>query len=210
MVYFYPPTLDAIISFALAKESAMQDGTIAYYNRPHELPFHQKGLSKLYGVIQHKGGSAGVAVASWFQPEQEINYIDSWKKRFEREYVGMADFGQGRRRINTASGHYRSYNMPLDAHVVASGYFAFIGDGSEVLRLIDEYIPGIGKKVSEGFGWIDQIKLIESDLEWRDILKLRPVPIHLARNHGIDGNRRICAWKAPYWRRGNICECVAP
>lgn len=210
MVYFHPPTIDSIIAFCIAKESARKEGLTAYYNQPQALPFHNAGLDVLHKIIKHKGGAHGVPVASYFQPDQEIEYLDSWKKRFDSAHAKIAHFGHGARRINTASGQFRSYNVPLDTKVVGSGSFFFIGDRQEVLRLLRGNIVGIGKKVSEGFGWIDRLSIEESDFIWRDILRLRPVPVSTAINYGIDGARLVCAWKPPYWKRENICECVVP
>jgi len=210
-VYYQPPTLDGIISYCLAIEEMRKDGLMIYYAKPQALPAHLRGLDRLNFVIDTKGGAFGVSLSSFFQPIGEVSeYLDSWKKRFDSEYAQYCNFGHGVRKINTGSGKYRSYNMPLPVKVVSMGYFVFIGDGPEVVRLIRDNIVGIGKKVSEGWGWIDQIELKESNLEWRDVLMMRPVPIHIAANHGIDGARQICGWKPPYWERRNICECVVP
>lgn len=209
MIYYHPPTLDAIIAYCLAKEANDKRG---FYQLPGKIPDDNKRLDLLHTVIEHKGGGYGVPVSSYLQVIGPIiDFMDSWKKRFESKYAKIADFGKARRRINTASGQYRSYNMPLPAKIIKMGFFSFIGDGERIMKLIDLYIIGIGKKVGEGFGWIDKMELKESQLTWQDILHMRPVPLFLAENHQITGGRKmICGWKPPYWEKRNICECIVP
>ena len=149
-------------------------------------------------------------MASFLQVDGAIEYLDSWKKRFHSKHVHLVDFGKARRRINTASGKYRSYNQHLPAKVLDRGSFVFIGNGSVVMELMEDYVPGIGKKVSEGFGWIDGLDLTDSELSWNDILLMRPVPLPVAEKYGISGNRRICGWRPPYWLKTNVCECMVP
>lgn len=210
MVYYHQVTLDAIISYCLAREGNMKK-QLGNYCIPQSLPPNNNMLNTLHLIIEHKGGAFGVPCSSFFQPIDEITeYLDSWKKRFESKHVYIADFKNAKRRINTASGQYRSYNNPLPGKVVNAGWFAFIGDGQEVMRLIESNIVGIGKKVSEGFGWIENMELRESELTWKEILAMRPVPLFIAENHGINGNRQIHGWKPPYWLKENICECIVP
>lgn len=210
MVYYHRLTLDAVISYCLAREDNMKK-QFCNYMIPQALPPNNNVLNTLHLIIEHKGGFCGVPVSSFLQPIGETaEYLDSWKKRFDSKHVHIADFHKARRRVDTASGKYRSYNNPLPAKAVNAGWFAFIGDGPEVVRLIENNIVGMGKKVSEGFGWIDGIELHDSELTWRDILAMRPVPLHLAENHGITGRHQIHGWRPPYWLKHNICECVVP
>ena len=212
IVYYHLPTLDAIISYCLAIEHARGEGQFTQFCKPQAITGKDLGLNSLDKVIIHKGGAFGVPASSFFQPVGESHdFLDSWKKRWDSESAHYADFSRGARKVNTASGEFRAYNMPLPAHTVDAGYFAFIGNGEKVVQLIKDNIIGIGKKVNEGFGWIDKIELKNSSLGWKDILKMRPVPMFLAENHGIQGGRvKICGWKPPYWDIRNICECVVP
>ena len=211
IVYYQPPTIDAIVSYCLAIEHAKAEGQFTQFCKPQAITGNDAGLNDLDKLIVHKGGAFGVPVSSFLQPVGETHdFFDSWKKRWDSEHSQYADFNKGARKVNTASGEFRSYNMPLPAHTIDAGWFAFIGDGKRVARLIRDNIIGIGKKVNEGFGWIDKIELRDSSLEWKNILKMRPVPLFLAENHGIHGRVQICGWKPPYWDRRNICECVVP
>lgn len=210
LVYYHLPTLDALIAYCLAKEASQTRG---FYQLPCRIPKNNQGVDLLNKIIEHKGGGDGVPISSYLQPlEKPLEFMDSWKKRFDSKHSYLADFGRARRRIDTASGQYRSYNMPLPAKIISSCFFSFIGEGEKVVELITNNIIGIGKKRSEGFGWIDRLELKENTQTWQDILQMRPVPLWLVENHNLslEGEKKICGWKPPYWDKNNICECIVP
>ena len=163
----------------------------------------------MYKIIQYMEG--GMFLSTRFQYKREIEFLDSWKKRFESKFHHLADFGKARRRIDTSQGKYRSYNMPLPAHVVEEGWWLFVGNGQEVKRLIEDNLVAVGKKSSEGFGWIESLTLIERpEITRKNILVLRPTPKKIAEQYGISGNERIIGWRPPYWKRSNQSICVVP
>jgi len=213
-VSFYSPlilydliTLDALVAYALAvkynnrkgffcnPQAVKQDNNIIKHELQHLITHH----TPLYPII----------MASYIQPVLKIEYLDSWKKRFESKYAGLADFGKARRRVDTSSGKYRSYNMPLPAVVVQKAFFVFIGK-SDVADMINDYIVGIGKKRNQGFGWIRDMKLSNADYTCFDIARMRPVPEEIAKKHDIKGMLKYCAWQSPYWLRDNMCKCIVP
>lgn len=214
-IYYHPITLDAVISWCIAHEHLQADGLMGFYQKPGEVP-DTYGLDRLDKVIKHIGGGYGVPCSSFMQPAHEpIEFLDSWKKRFENRFAHLADFGKAKRRIDTASGQYRSYNMLLPAKAISDCRFAFIGDGEEVVRLLRDNLVGVCKKVSEGFGWISDIELVEAEWTWQDVCRMRPFPLKFAKQEAYDlgierPNMAICGWKPPYWLRRNIEACIVP
>ncbi len=210
-VYYEPPTLDAAVSWCLAREHNMRRG---FFQMPMATPEKNRGLNLLNKVVEHKVGGYGVPVSSWMIPAHDpLEFLDAWKKRFENKYVDLADFGRGRRRVNTSSGKYRSHNFPLPAKAVQACWFFVRGDGEWIQRLLENHLVGLGKKVSEGFGWISNLAISPVDLGWREILALRPVPVRLAPALAIETAGRktkLCAWKPPYWMRRNTELCLVP
>jgi len=215
-IKFYSPlilydriTLDSLVAYALAIRRNTSGGLFCI---PQQLQQRDDNVKhELHNLITHHTPLYPLTMASYLQPiGNKCEYLDSWKKQFDSKYSHLADFGKAKRRINTSSGKYRSYNMPLPAVVMQSGFFAFIGDGTGVLDLLEEYIVSIGKKRAEGFGWIDSMELIDEEYSCYDIARMRPVPIEIAKKHKITGILRNCAWQSPYWLRKNICECVVP
>lgn len=215
-IKFYSPlvlydsiTLDALVAYALAIRRNTRKGIFCI---PQQIQKRDNEVKhELHNLITHHTPLYPVAMASYLQPlGSTAEYLDSWKKRFESKYSRLADFGKARRRVNTGSGKYRSYNMPLPAITMREGFFAFIGKGSEVVEIVEKHIVAIGKKRTEGFGWIEKMELSEADYSCYDIARMRPVPKDIAEKHHIRGEIRYCAWQSPYWLRKNMCECVVP
>ncbi|MDA8115745.1 MAG: hypothetical protein M0Z43_13625 [Acidithiobacillus sp.] len=214
-VYTTPITLDAVIAWCIAKRKAADEQYLGFYQMPGSVP-ETEGLNQLNRVIKHVVGGYGVPVASYMQSDTEpIQFAESWKTRFESKFAHLCNFGGGRRRIDTASGFYRSYNMPLPAKSIDRCWFAFIGDGAAVLDLLQNEVVGICKKVGEGFGWLDQVELYEASWTWQQICRMRPFPKRFAdgSDHDIgvsDQQQAVCGWKPPYWLRRNIEVCYVP
>jgi len=204
-VYYTPPTLDALVCCAL---SISQNQERLILLRPKAQNEFSLGIDELQAskLIQVRDG---VPVASIMLPERELQYLDSWKKRFEGQYVQLCDFGRGRRRISVGSGKYRAYNVPLPAHAMNTARFYFVGQ-RDVKDLLAKWLIGIGKKVSEGFGWLRQVRIRPSTVTAEQIFAMRPIPIALAERLGISGHREVCAWRPPYWSRENVQECIVP
>ena len=206
---YHPLALDSVVAYCLAKRRIKNCCKICL---PQKVNGKDEEIKhELHHLITHHTSLYPVSMASNFQfvgPTSE--YLDSWKKRFESKYAYLADFGKARRRINTGSGKYRSYNMPLPCIVGTMGYFAFIGKGPEIVDLLGQYIVALGKKRSEGFGWIKAMELKKANYSPYDIARMRPIPLEIAQRNKITGRRTICAWQSPYWLRENICECIVP
>jgi hypothetical protein len=138
---------------------------------------------------------------------QSVQGADSWKKRWESRYDRHADFGRGMRRVNTASGEYRSYNVPFVALSVDKIWFYYDTEQPAMVReLIDGYLVGIGKKVNIGFGWIDRVEyeLARDGAAFRGYC--RPLPKqfsgdNLAAIFPEYPKLKICrgAYRPPYW-----------
>lgn len=208
MVFYHLPVFDSIIAYCLAREMDRKRSMV-FVQRPQQVP--EREIESFQKIIEHHTPFYPVPMSSYLMPiDEPIDFLDSWKKRFDSKHSNIADFGKARRRIHTGSGPYRSYNMPLPAKIIQVGYFAFIGDGERILELIKNNLVGIGKKISEGFGWIDNVEIKEIDYTCFDIARMRPVPIEMAEKHKIIGRKMMAGWKSPYWLRENICECVVP
>ena len=85
-------------------------------------------------------------------------------------------------------------------------------------RLIDEHIPGLGKKRSQGNGWINEVIIEELDYNPFVIEVIRPIPItekSIAYNErfnvNFSSNREAkMAYKPPYWLPEHQVFCFLP
>ncbi len=203
-VFYHRPILDSILSYCLQRESQNHLGYFAGTWRDREFV----GVDRLPEVLAFY---EEIPLTTQLQYDENTPvYMDSWKKRFEPKYQHLADFGDAKRRINTSSGQYRSYNMPLPAKVIQKGWFGFIGDGDRVLDLMNRWIWAIGKKPSEGFGVIEGMNLRQWDVKEIEVLSRRPVPMEIAQTLGLRGVEQYCAWRPPYWGRRNHARCLVP
>jgi hypothetical protein len=197
--------LDALVGYAWLKKNTE---TICRYITPHKDRRYNSLVDD--GVKKHiEFTPEGVPLCtSMMFDDEPVDFMDSWKKRWESKYSTYAAFGKAKRQVNTASGKYRSYNMPLPGKLVKSGYWEFIGEES-LESLLKETIWGIGKKTSMGFGIVEGYQLDGSENNELYILKNRPVPLKIARQYGIQtGTVKYCSWIYPYWDNKNMTECI--
>ena len=208
MVFYHLPILDSILAYCIVREKDKKRNIVSVHKIRQ---ISEEEIKEFYRTIEHNTCFYPVPMTSCLLPiGKPLEFLDNWKKRFESKYSRIADFGKSRRRIDTSSGPYRSYRMPLPAKIIQMCIFAFIGDGERVLQLIEENLVGMGKKTTIGFGWIDKIELKPVEYSCFDIAKMRPIPITLAEKYKITGRKVIASWKFPYWQRENVCECIVP
>jgi hypothetical protein len=144
--------------------------------------------------------------------------MDSWKKRWNSRHDEYADFGKGMRRINTASGEFKSYSVPFPAMSVDKIWFYYdTNQPDEVRRLLDDYLVGIGKKVSIGFGWVTRIdyELADSNSLYRTYC--RPLPPEFINDNMLvmfPKFPKMClrpgAYKPPYWYPEHQGKTIIP
>ena len=100
-----------------------------------------------------------------------------------------------RRMPPTTEGQYMSYRVPLQYTEADCWQCEAIGNADEVLRLLGEYLPTVGKKGSQGYGRV---------LSWNaepisEFSLSRPVPI---ADPSQPFNAQMMGWTPPYWHRG--------
>ena len=136
--------------------------------------------------------------------------ITRWRTRFDNDPEHQIK----NTHVQTKSGPFKSYNAALPYSGVDNLDFYFeVADENEpeeVLDLIEEYVPAIGKKRTQGFGEIQDVKLCEAATVESAILHdqriLRTFP-----NQFIDGTVKNVPYQArtvrpPYWHQDNQVE----
>jgi len=206
-VFYHRPLLDALLSYALERRHQPYR---CMYIAPKWRNRDPVGIPHLQDVVQCFDDIPLTTQMRAVGPE--LPYLDSWKKRFHSKDFRLIRWGRGSHKINTASGKYRSYNMPLPAKTINAAWFGFVGDGPAVLDLMRSHLFAIGKKASDGFGIVDEYRLEEADLDAVDILALRPVPLRVIaqKNLPLSGEAKQVAYKPPYWDNCNVEACVCP
>lgn len=203
-VFYDPPILDSIIAYCLEREN--NDRLAFFAGRSSTREFI--GVKKLPELIEFYQ-DIPLTTQLQFKSDAPI-WMDSWKTRFDFRHHRYME-KKSSNIINASSGKYRSFNVPLQARLIQSGYFVFIGEGLQVYELLKKWIFAIGKKPSEGFGVIDKMSLMRfTGFKETFILERRPIPSRIAKDLDIGGFERMAAWKPPYWRKENHVLCITP
>lgn len=144
------------------------------------------------------------------QLKEEIAY---WNRRVDAaEAEKYVDF-QGRRgKLNTSSGRYKAYRMPLPVSIVPEITWTAEGDAAEVRRLLRR-ITHIGKKRSQGYGLVAEWVVEEVPGEWgpwMDGRLRRPVPASMEVPPDIPAYKTVLSIRPPYWHPSRKRVCVMP
>lgn len=151
------------------------------------------------------------------RPGSEDSVLDSngwnvtrWRKRFDSDLENSVKDTQ----VNITTGDFKSYNAALPYNAVDTLVFYFCGDPEQVKELVEENVPAIGKKRSQGFGVISDVS-VEKEAEadspiFHDGLVLRSLPAQFLQGapSGVTIERRTV--RPPYWHSGNQTLAVAP
>lgn len=131
-----------------------------------------------------------------------------WRKRFDVDL----DHQVKRTHVNTSSGEFKSYNAALPYNAADKLFFYLKGDGERAKEMIEEHIPGIGKKTSQGFGAIKDVHLGDAEADnavHYDGRILRSIPADwITPEPGTTFQRRTT--KPPYWHQANQTMAVRP
>lgn len=138
-------------------------------------------------------------------------YVMYWHKRFDDHLEQYIDFRGRRGRIDTKSGKYKAYRMPLVVQLFDRLVWYAVGNPDAVLDLC-RGVTHIGKKSSQGLGAVDYWEVEPWPEDWSvtDGKKLtRAVPLadmppdmasHV-RKYGI---------RPPYWLHQHQRPCFMP
>lgn len=196
------PVLDSVVSFCIYEREYRLKSDL---RTPTGKEIKEDVINQNYlNFHRHETGFFMTSRMFW---NIGIESLDSWKKRWCRTQDEIVDFHGAKRRINTGSGPYKHYNIPLVIFSIPRVWFYFVGKGDRVRDLIYNYLPGIGKKTAIGFGWIDRdsITVEEAPEEEKKFIYCRPVPPEFIQDYGgkIDKSLSIKesygAYKSPYW-----------
>lgn len=192
------PTFDGILAYAYAKEQQGQQVQKLHYDKSELIDFSSMPIQ------MHPDG---YFMASWmFYAGNGVEFLDSWKKRWDNQNDDLASFGKQKRKVRINAGQFKSYDMKM--RVVDTGgccWFYFRSSApQEVARLITSHVPGIGKKTAYGKGLFESFDITAADSNVFDKI-IRPIPAKAADLQ--DGSYRLMAWKPPYWMPENMAFC---
>ena len=126
-------------------------------------------------------------------------------KRFDEDNEYFADT----KKIKIGSGKYKNYANTLKVTDVAEIVFYAKGNKSEIERILS-WVYALGKKESQGYGIIREwsVEKVDEIIDFLNPEKpLRPLPLEIFSNGFNNKNRKLVAYKFPYWYNGNKKLC---
>ena len=112
-------------------------------------------------------------------------------------------------KVRSGIGHFKNTMIRLKYYPCRSVRFYCVGDRVLIGDLL-EGLPGLGKKVSAGFGFIRDYDIREID-EDKSIMHggvaMRPIPVSAIESCS---RSMSMAYKAPYWAATSYAMCAVP
>jgi len=194
---------DGIIAHLINQERRGQD----YYTLPSKTPISQNFLYRGQTMPLAQTRDVFHASVAQFDVDKSMASVTTLYKRFYEQQAHEVDTKTPKVHLNR--GYFRAYMMRLPIIPARKVTFYFRGNMQEVLRLLS-YLPGIGKKVADGYGFYNSVS-VEETLENYSLVKdgvaMRPLPCSL----GYESNEKMMlAYKAPYWDKRCVEPCVPP
>jgi len=208
--------LDSFVSFAAGVESVGRDGLdeLEDGGEPEfwrdEMPFETYEVGDEWvwatssaGIAHPDGDGDGSAPKRW--------NTTRWRSHFDND----PDHQLKETHVNTSSGEFKSYNAALPYTAADSLTFFFEGDADRVVELIETHVPAVGKKRSQGFGRIRDVKVtsaegvVESAIYHNGrVLRSFPATFTPAVVPEVTYERRTV--RPPYWHQANQVMALPP
>jgi hypothetical protein len=195
------PVFDGLLLYAVMREKY---GNIAVDLTPDDL-----------NAIPVKWHEDGFPLSSVMFFDDSTESTGSWKKRWDGKNDHLADFGKLIRKIKVSGEKFKSYDMPLCLVDVRQAFFYFESDDVQrVQYLLLNHLAGIGKKVSQGYGFYSKFKIEESGKSFEtEVLRPRKLGLPSTNRiimHGGAFPIRYATWRPSYWNQENYTQCIYP
>lgn len=94
---------------------------------------------------------------------QYKQFVEYWHKRINDTDAALyVDFKGKRGKIDARAGYYKAYRMPQLIRLISDIEFYCVGDPEGIKNLL-KYVTNIGKKSSQGYGYIKEWVIEEID-----------------------------------------------
>jgi len=211
---------------ALAHPWLHLEGIVAHLwhrmNNPHYRALPSKRVEKVQGrltlplkryycchqFIYH----ASVGLIDAETPEEAWKALDRLQltKIYKRFYERGLDYNRVRvKKISRGSGYFKDFAMSLP-YIPAKRVVFYANGDPDILEVLFEALPGLGKKTAIGYGFIRDFKIKELS-ENRSIVMdgyaMRPIPYFMLKHHE---ELVMLAYKAPFWAKESVALCAPP
>jgi CRISPR type IV-associated protein Csf3 len=137
---------------------------------------------------------------------------DYWSKRFDMTHASLVDFRGRRGKIDTSSGGYKAYRMPVYYRAALWVEWYCVGDAAQLAPLV-YMTTHLGKKTSQGWGSVARWEIEPAGADWsiwREGKLMRGIPrYHWPREQG-EPQVGLYGIRPSYWDQRNQMELVLP
>ena len=196
----------------LAAEWMRRNHPEAYYNASSHMLTNELIVPDL--PFARRGQGDNWYWACSFNTEPPLHeYVMHWHKRFDDHLEKYIDFRGKRGRVDTKSGKYKAYRMPLVLQLFDRLTWYAVGD-LEAVRDLCSTVTHIGKKSSQGLGAVDYWEVEPWPEDWSEARggkMMRAIPVELGLPAGVQkGRMAIYGVRPPYWWSGHQKLCYMP
>jgi hypothetical protein len=194
-------TTDYIFFDALISSAVWQD---IMGDRAFNIPENKTDVFHIPLPLKLIGTKEPFYAASIGFPKHAVEGTARWRKQTDIE---------SKKKIRIGSGEYKRYDMPMPYTSAEEIIFYANGNKGEIERLL-QYIPGIGKKRTQGYGNVRKWQVESLEDDWsivKDGIPMRPIPVSEAEPFDLKCTVEILfATRSPYWHRKNLTHCYMP
>jgi len=201
--------LDSVLAAVWMRENHPD----AYYNASSHMLTNEMIVAEL--PFERRGeGDDWYWACSFNQSPKIHEYIMHWHKRFDDQLEKYLDFQGKRGKVDTTSGKYKAYRMPLVVQLFDCLIWYAVGELDEAQRLCRK-VTHIGKKASQGLGAVDYWEVEPCEHDWSvvgpDGRLMRAIPIDAGLPPGVQG-AQIAQYgiRPPYWHIDHQRVCFMP
>ena len=192
---------DYIFFDALISSAVWQD---CMKEKAFNIPENKTDIFYIPLPIKQVGTKEPFYAASIGFPKHAVEGTARWRKQTDIE---------SKKKIRIGSGEFKRYDMPMPYTSAEKIIFYANGNKAEIERLL-AYIPGIGKKRTQGYGNVRSwyVEELDHDLSIvKDGMPMRPIPVYEAAPFNLKCDVvMLFATRPPYWHRANLTKCFMP
>jgi len=134
-------------------------------------------------------------------------YATTIYKKFCERYLDLRRIRA--KKIDRSRGVFKDFRINLTYIPARKVTFYACGDVDTVDELLSA-LPGLGKKISIGFGFVKDFRIDELDEDLsivREGKAMRPIPLPLLE---YSSDVAMLAYKPPYWAKEFVTPCAPP
>jgi CRISPR type IV-associated protein Csf3 len=196
----------------LAAEWMRRNHPEAFYNASSHMLTNELIIPEL--PFERRGMGDNWYWACSFNTEPSLGeYVMHWHKRFDDQLEKYIDFGSRRGKVDTKSGKYKAYRMPLVVQLFERLVWYAVGDPAAVQDLC-RGVTHIGKKSSQGLGAVDYWEVEPWPEDWSEVAGgkvTRSIPAEQGMPPGVQkANVRLYGIRPPYWHSDHQRVCLMP